>query len=213
MARKRVAAIIAAAGLSTRMGEPKQLLPWGDGTVLSTIIENLGRGGANPVICVVGHRSKEIANSIVHTDAITITNLAFREGEMLSSLQAGIQHIMDKLEPGSNLRFPGVLLSLGDQPQLPVPVVESIIAQADITPEAIIIPSFEMRRGHPIYLPRRFWKELQQLNHNQSLRVLLNRHTSAITYVNVHTDAILRDIDTPEEYATLRQKSCSQHDG
>jgi CTP:molybdopterin cytidylyltransferase MocA len=64
-----------------------------------------------------------------------------------------------------------------------------------------------MRRGHPFYLPAHLWPELVALSYDETLRTLLQRHHSAITYVNVTTDAILRDIDTPADYHALSTKN------
>lgn len=193
-----IAAVVAAAGRSTRMGEPKQLLPWGDSTVLGTVARNLASAGASPVICVVGHRADEMAAALGDAPATLLRNPDYLVGEMLSSYQAGVRHLLAASEPCL-----GTLLALGDQPHVPVEVIRQVIDQARATPEKIVIPSFEMRRGHPFYLPAHLWPELLALGQDETLRTLLQRNQSIITYVNVTTDAILRDIDTPADYRAL----------
>jgi molybdenum cofactor cytidylyltransferase len=196
-----IAAVVAAAGRSTRMGEPKQLLPWGDRTVLGAVALHLAEAGAQPVLCVVGHRATEMAAALGDAPAQLINNPDYLNGEMLSSYQAGVRHLL----AGADSHL-GALLALGDQPHVPVDVLRQVIAQARQTPELIVIPSYEKRRGHPFYLPAGLWQELLSLSYEESLRTLLQRHQESITYVNVGTDAILRDMDTPADYQALAAK-------
>ncbi len=199
----KVAAIIAAAGRSTRMGEPKQLLPWGDSTVLGTVARNLDAAGASPVLCVVGHRAEEMAAALGDAPAQLLRNPDYLQGEMLSSFQTGVRYLLSAANEHSGFACSGTLLALGDQPHIPVDVIQRVIEQSLRTPESIVIPSFEMRRGHPFYLPARLWADLLELSQTETLRTLLQRHQEVITYVNVESDAILRDIDTPADYKTL----------
>src|SRR5215203_2168984 len=177
---RSIAAIVAAAGRSTRMGEPKQLLPWGEHTVLGTVASNLAEAGAVPVLCVVGHRADEMAAALGDAPAQLLRNPHHLEGEMLSSYQVGVQSLL----PSPNLPL-GTLLALGDQPHIPVEVIQQVIAQARNTPNQIVIPSYEMRRGHPFYLPAHLWPELVALTQEETLRTLLQRHNTSVTYVNV----------------------------
>ena len=199
---KTIAAVIAAAGRSTRMGEPKQLLPWGARTVLGTVVDKLAEAGASPVLCVVGHRADEMATALGDAPALLIRNPDYLAREMLSSYQAGLRHLLEVATPCL-----GTLLALGDQPHIPVDVIRQVIEQARLIPEQIVIPSFELRRGHPFYLPAHLWPELVALSADETLRTLLQRHQALISYVNVTTDAILRDIDTPADYQALSQNS------
>lgn len=196
-----IAAIVAAAGQSTRMGEPKQLLPWGERTVLSTVIHNLAEAGASPVLCVVGHRADEMIASLGDAPAHLLRNPDYLVAEMLSSYQVGIRHL-------STLAILplGTLLALGDQPHIAPDIIRQVVAQARTSPDQIVIPSFEMRRGHPFYLPAILWPEILALSADETLRTLLKKHQASITYVNVTTDAILRDIDTPADYQALSSK-------
>jgi len=195
-----VAAIIAAAGRSQRMGEPKQLLPWGSSTVIATVVTNLTAAGATPILCVTGHRHKEIASALTATAAETHYNEAHATTEMLCSYQTGLQALMARSATGA-------ILALGDQPHIPIAVLQSIVAQAKASPEQIVIPSYAMRRGHPFYVPRRLWHEIIALAQDDTLRTVMNRHGAAIVYVTVDDDAILRDMDTPEAYAELRARN------
>lgn len=196
-----IAAIIAAAGRSRRMGEPKQLLPWGESTVIATVVNNLATAGATPIYCVTGHRADEIASALTATPARICYNPQFTTTEMLRSYQTGINALLAHDE------VRGTLLALGDQPHMPVATLAQVITQAEQSPDRIVIPSHNMRRGHPFYIPRPLWPEILALGEDETLRIILKRHETIITYVNVDDDAILRDMDTPEAYAALRQQA------
>lgn len=193
----QVAAIIAAAGLSRRMGAPKQLLPWGERTVIATVVQNLSAAGASPVVCVVGHRQEEVRAALQGTAATIVFNPNYTTGEMLSSYQIGIDALTET-------QCTGALVALGDQPHIEAPLIRQVIEQARQTPQQLVIPSYHMRRGHPFYVPRQLWAALLALNGEATLRTLLVRHAEEIVYVNVDSDAILRDMDTPTDYANLK---------
>lgn len=203
--RTSIAAVIAAAGFSRRMGEFKQLLPWAEHTVIETVVANLVAANLAPVLCVVGHRGAEVAQALADSPALVLTNPDYHQAEMLRSYQVGVRHLSTHAPD-----VQGTLLALGDQPHIPVWVLQAIVAQAQDTPMQIVIPSHQMRRGHPIYLPRRFWPDLLALGVEDTLRDLLSRHSAGIHYVNVDTDAIRRDMDTPEEYAAIKQQTETQ---
>jgi molybdenum cofactor cytidylyltransferase len=200
-----IAAVIAAAGFSRRMGEFKQLLPWQGNTVIESVVANLHAAGAEPVICVVGYRGDEVAAVLCGSPTQIVQNPNYHVAEMLSSYQAGIRELLQG--GGAVVKPAGTLLALGDQPHIPVDVLALIIQQAQQTPDQIVIPSHQMRRGHPIYLPRSLWPDLLALTVDESLRDLLSRHADSILYVNVETDAIRRDMDTPADYAARRQET------
>ncbi len=193
-----IAAIVAAAGRSTRMGTPKQLLPWQGTTVLDAVVRHLDAAGAQPVVCVVGHRRAAMIDALADAPAVLVDNPGYLQGEMLNSYQAGVRYLQAAEFPAA-----GALLALGDQPHIPVAVLEAILCQARQTPGQIVIPRYEERRGHPIYLPAALWPELLALGRDETLRTLVVRHAETIVYVAVESDAILRDIDTPSDYQAL----------
>jgi len=199
-----IAAVVAAAGFSRRMGQFKQLLPWGESTVIRTVVDNLCAAGATPVVCVTGHRADEMAAALAGSPAQLIPNPDYVTGEMLTSYQAGINALHNSQFTTHNSQFSGALLSLADQPHIPAAIIRRVIDRARSTPDRIVIPSHQMRRGHPICLPRRLWPELLALPPDASLRDLLNCHTPEIDYVDVDTDAIRRDMDEWGEYERLR---------
>jgi molybdenum cofactor cytidylyltransferase len=203
-----VAAVVAAAGFSRRMGRFKQLLPWGENsTVIAAVVQNLAHAGTQPVLCVVGHRRQEVRAALQATGAWIVYNPQYRLGETLSSYQVGVQALLGQEGLPGRGDWCGSLLSLGDQPHVSTCVIEQLLAQCQVTPDRIVIPSHNRRRGHPIYLPARLWTELLALGENENLRHLVARHREEIVHVNVDTDDILRDLDTPQDYHEMYMRS------
>jgi len=194
-----VAAVVAAAGFSRRMGRFKPLLPWGRSTVIEASADALIGGGASPVLVVVGHRGAEIAERFAGATAGVVFNPDYARNEMLRSFQVGVEALLSENRP-----LGGSLLALGDQPHIPVAVVRSIIGYAAENADLIVVPSHNRRRGHPVFLPRRLFAELLRMKVGQSLRDLLNGHAEEIVYVDVEGDSVRRDMDLPAEYEALR---------
>lgn len=196
---KGVAAVVAAAGVSSRMGRFKPLLPWRYGTVIEAVAASLAEGGASPIIVVTGHRGAEIAEQLMGGPAKAVFNPDYRLNEMLRSYQVGVEVLCRKGEC-----VQGALLALGDQPHIPAGVIRQIIGRALVEPEAVVVPSFMQRRGHPVYLPKRVFSKLLGLSRGQSLRTLLHALSDRIVYETVDSDCVRRDMDVPAEYDSLR---------
>ncbi|MEZ4609830.1 MAG: NTP transferase domain-containing protein [Caldilineaceae bacterium] len=121
----QIAAVIAAAGQSRRMGRPKQLLPWGDVTVIAAVVDNLHAAGAAPVVCVIGHRSAELREALRDAPAVLVYNEEYQAREMIASYQAGVRWLQNE-----ETRYAGTLIALSDQPQIPATIIEQVLAAA-----------------------------------------------------------------------------------
>ena len=194
-----VAAVVPAAGFSSRMGRFKPLLPWRNGTVIESVVAGLVAGGASPVSVVTGHRGAEIAHCLAGGPAKIAFNPDYRRNEMLRSYQVGIAEMLETCLP-----VQGALLALGDQPHIPTEVIRQIIDWARAEPDAVVIPSHNRRRGHPVYLPEWSFSDLLKLETGQTLRDLLKEVNKEIVYVEVESDCVRRDMDVPAEYESLR---------
>ncbi|MFQ5611150.1 MAG: NTP transferase domain-containing protein [Anaerolineae bacterium] len=190
--RERVSAIVVAAGLSTRMGALKQLLPYGEHTVIEQIVSVLLECPLDEVIVVTGHERQAIEAGLAAWPVRCVFNPGYQAGEMLSSVQCGL------LALGSEVRV--ALIALGDQPQLEAAVVEQLIAAYRAGSGRLLIPSYYMRRGHPILIDRVYWPEILSLDTAKTLRDFINARAGEIHYLNVETDSVLRDMDTPKAY-------------
>lgn len=190
--RRPVAAIVLAAGKSSRMGQTKALLPWGRETVLEAIIRQLYAARLEHIVVVTGHDANRIAAIAERYGVQVVHNPDYERGEMLSSLQAGLRVLSE--------RYDGALIVLGDQPQLQSYVITRVLETYARGSKGIVIPSYELRRGHPVLFGRQHWRGLLELPAGSAPRDVVNANTDDIAYVNVTTDSILQDIDTPEDY-------------
>lgn len=190
---KSVSAIVVAAGLSTRMGEPKQLLPYGEHTVIEQVVSVLLECPLNEVVVITGHEREAIETQLAAWPVRSVFNPNYEAGEMLSSVQCGLSAL------GSGVQ--AALIVLVDQPQLEATVVQQLIDAYQEEAGCLVIPSFQMRRGHPILIDRAYWQEILALDpRKETLREVIVSHADEIHYVTVETNSVLRDMDTPEAY-------------
>ncbi len=223
MAVGEVAAVILAAGRSLRMGQVKINLPWpplvGQSdrlpdagqtdevqnelrmsytgrTVLGQVVATLMEAGMEAVLVVTGAAVPAERSKWEGLPVRLVHNPRYAEGEMLSSLQAGLRALPD--------RITAALVVLGDQPQIQAPVVRLLLEAHRSEPESLIVPSHQMRRGHPWLLPSRYWDEVLKLEFPDTLKDFLSAHSEQIHYVLVDTDSVLQDIDTPDDYLGYR---------
>ena len=92
------------------------------------------------------------------------------------------------------------LIGLGDQPHVQESSIRAICEAYETSGSSLIVPSFQMKRGHPWLVTRSLWKEILELRPPSTSRDFLNKYSDAIHYVTVDTPTILADLDTPEDY-------------
>lgn len=191
--------LILAAGESRRMGQPKMLLPCSGATIIETVAVTALASSAEEVVIVLGAMEESIRQAISHLPVVIAVNTEFRL-EMLSSIQCGIRG----LPPDTD----AVVLMLGDQPTVPVEVIEQVIAAWRSSGKGFVLPTYGGRRGHPLLIDLRYRDELLRLDPSAGMRAMLTAHGEDVLEVPVDAPAILTDIDTPEDYATLTGGSC-----
>ena len=187
-----ISAIILAAGQSKRMGEPKMLLPWGSSTVLGQVITTFQKAGLEDILVVTGGASLQVDEIVKGHGVRSIFNPEYAGGEMLSSLQLGLAAQKPETQ--------ATLIGLGDQPQVQAETVRQISETFLQSRARLIVPSFEMRRGHPWLIERSLWQELLEMKAPRTPRDFLNSHATEIRYIDVDTPSILADLDTPADY-------------
>jgi molybdenum cofactor cytidylyltransferase len=194
-----ISAVILAAGESKRMGQPKMLLPWGRVTVLGQVISTYQAAGVRDVLVVTGGSRGQVEEIVRQHGARSIFNEQFAGGGMLSSLQCGLE-LLSKEEA----EVEAALIGLGDQPQVQAGAIRQVCEAFQQRSARLIVPSFQMRRGHPWLVERSLWKEILDLQPPQSARDFLNRHAEEILYVACENSSILADLDTPQDYRNAR---------
>ena len=199
---KDIAAIILAAGLSTRMGRPKLLLAWKDKTIIWEVISTLSHAGIQEINVVIQKGQEELFN---HLRLLTgdyplkiIFNDPFHSEDMLTSIQVGLRAISPSQK--------AALITLGDQPLVQEKVVQLTCSTFKETNADIIIPSYQSKRGHPWLISQKLWPQFLGLKFPSTPRDFLNLHQEKIHYVLVNNPSILMDIDTPDDYEKFQPR-------
>lgn len=189
-----IAAIVLAAGQSRRMGRNKLLLPYGTSTVIETIVTEIAAcPQVGDLVVVTGHEHEQIAAQLSRHPARCVFNPDYSRTDMLASIQTGLRALSDEVT--------AALVALGDQPRIRREVVQQIVDAH--RPGAVIIPSHNMKRGHPIVIDRAWWPRILSLPPDGTLRDFTRTVEEQIRYVVVDDDSVLRDLDTPEDYAEM----------
>ena len=184
-----ISAIVLAAGKSTRMGRQKMLMPWGETTVLGKVTQTLQNAGVEDIVIVT---NKVMAHSIINLHPARLPLAINDNGEMLASMQAGLRALKPSAE--------AALICLGDQPQMEEGSVRSVCEAYSKSRSSLVVPSYQMRRGHPWLAAKALWDEILAMEEGRSMREFLTAHSDEIEYVNMDTPTILQDLDTPEDY-------------
>jgi molybdenum cofactor cytidylyltransferase len=190
---RRVTAVVLAAGRGRRMGRVKQLLPWGERTVLGQTVRTLQQSSVQEILVVTGHARADVEAEAVRLGVSTVHNPDYAAGEMISSLQTAVRALPANVD--------AVLVVLADQPMVPVAVIEQLLDAFRAHDVGLVAPFVGQRRGNPVLIERRHFAELLTLTTEQAPRHLLRRHEDGILAVDVGETAVLRDIDSPESYA------------
>lgn len=190
---RALAAVVLAAGLSSRMKENKLLLPWKNSTVIGWVVSQLVKAELIRIFVITG-RDANLVESLTSFPRVKhIYNECYADGEMLHSLQAGLKSLPDEVN--------AALVVLGDQPQIEIETIRLVTRAFEDNPNSkLILPSCQNRRGHPWIVARELWDEIISMEPPDNLRNFLQRHSGEITYVLVNTTTIFTDIDTPQDY-------------
>ncbi len=191
---RRVSAVVLAAGESRRMGTNKLLLPWGETTVLERTLGNVSASGVSETSVVVGHE-RELTGPPAEIYGRVLFNPDYATG-MLSSAQAAVRALGSSTE--------AMLVMLGDQPLVGPDIIDTLLAAYAAGPHGLVAPTYGGRRGNPVIIDRRYFAELLALPPEAAPRALLQRHPDDLLLVEVESDAILHDLDRPEDYERLR---------
>lgn len=199
--KKTVAAVILAAGLARRMGRPKQLLPWGNETILSQTVHNVLNSQIDDVTVVSGAYRAEVEAEAARCGVPVVFNPDYAGGEMLSSLQVGVRLLLTRpVVPD------GMLVMLGDLPFIVPTLIDQVVGAFRERPESLIAPHFDGRRGHPVIIGRSLFEELLALPAAGAPRDLFRKYPEQVFAVSVDSDVICKDIDTWEQYEKEKPK-------
>jgi molybdenum cofactor cytidylyltransferase len=194
--QSRVSAVVLAAGMSRRMGSPKQLLQVGGKTLLGNVLENLRGARLGEIILVLGASAREILEQNDATGLRVVLNDAF-EGGMGTSLRAGLAAV--------DARAEAALIVLADQPFVTAATFDRLIEQYREHRPQIALPIYKGFRGNPVLLDRSVFAEVMALTGDVGCRAIFGSHTENILKVPVEDIGVLLDIDTSADLSKLQQ--------
>ena len=187
-----IAGLILAAGESSRMGQDKALLTYGDRTFLEIVVATLHEAGMERVVVVLGHHAEQIQGAVTLEGAEIVINRDYARGQT-SSLQAGLR----ALESPS---LEAVVLCLVDHPLVSADTVRRLISSFRQSGAPVVIPTFRNQRGHPVVIGRALFEELKSLSPDEGANTVIRKHHDATTLVEVGDKGILIDVDNPDVY-------------
>lgn len=192
----RVAAIVLAAGRSSRLAPANKLLELIDGAPIVRRVAGIAlASGAGPVIVVTGFDAARVANAVHDLRVTIVHNATFEEG-LSSSLRAGLSALPSDSD--------GTLILLGDMPAIESSDLEALIAAfAAKDRQAICVPVRHGRRGNPVLWGAAYFAEMMSLSGDVGAKPLMARHTEHVTEVAAGSDGIFADVDTPSDLARL----------
>ena len=192
----RIAAIVLAAGLSSRMGSNKLLAPVEGRPMIRHAVEAALASAANPLLVVTGNDSAEVRAAIAPFSPLFVENPDFSKG-LSTSLRAGLKALPADCD--------GAIILLGDMPGISPTLLDKLIAAFDPAEDrAICVATRHGRRGNPVLWGRRFFPEMMAIEGDVGARHLVGQYADLVVEVEAADDGPLTDIDTPEALAAYR---------
>jgi xanthine dehydrogenase accessory factor len=196
--RAFVSGVILAAGASTRMGRPKQVLPFAGKPLLQHVIDAAAASALDEVVVVLGANAGEIRDALVlpaNGKARIVVNAGHAKG-LAESVRCGLAAVA--------ARASDVAILLGDQPRMSASLIDQVLAAHVAGGKPATRPVFgagdARTPGHPVVLSRALWPALRDLRGDEGARAVLTERPEQVNEVRIIAPA-LADIDTPEDYA------------
>ncbi len=190
-----IAVIILAAGESSRLGSPKQLLPYAGETLLQYTIQVALNTIARRVIVVLGAHEKLMKTATAYTGLHIVINREWKEG-MASSVRCGINELI-KTEPHTT----GAVILLCDQPFVTASLINALIDMNEKTGKAIIASRYVGTFGAPTFFHKSIFPELLRLEGDVGAKAIIRRHPDDVESVEFSKGNV--DIDTAADYGNL----------
>ncbi len=195
---KQIAAVILAAGASTRFGKPKQLLDWGGVPLLAHATDVALAAGLEPVIVVLGCQAEAARAALGTRPARAVMNWRWEEG-MSASVQMGLAALPPTTDAAIFLQC--------DQPLVTPGLLRALVACFEETGAPIVYPTRAGRRSTPVLFARRLFSELAAISGDEGGRSLITRYKKDVATVEVADSNLLTDVDTPADYEQLQASS------
>jgi len=194
---RAIAAVVLAAGRSSRMGGPNKLLAQiGGKPLVRHVVDAALASRARPVVVVTGHQRDKVEAALAGLPVKFVHNPHFADG-LGTSLKAGIAALPAEVD--------GAIVCLGDMPQVDAALIDRLIGAFDPDHGAlVVVPTIDGKRGNPVVWSRRFFPDLMTVEGDVGARYLIGRYTEAVAEVPLTGTAALTDVDTPEALEAVR---------
>lgn len=193
-----IAAVVLAAGASSRMGQPKLLLPLDGQPVVTHVARAVVASTAHPIVVVVNQETGTRLTPHVPEPCRVVVNPDARAG-MATSLRAGLAAAqVDAPQLG------GILVVLADQPLVRAAQLRRLVDHARIAPADLLASAYEGTRGTPVYFPRDYFAEIEALRGDEGGRSILARHVDALTLIGLGPSALALDLDVPQDFERIK---------
>lgn len=186
--------VILAAGASTRMGRPKQLLPYGRDSFLSHTVAVALASGCCPIVVVLGAYAEQVHSEVSQLPVRVVKNVQWAQG-MSTSIRTGIEAL--STEPD----LEAAVLMLCDQPFVSVQVINQLIRAYQVTGKSIVASEYAGTLGVPVLFKQTLFSELMALSSREGAKQIIRKYTHQAIGVPFSDGAI--DIDTPKDYEHL----------
>ncbi|MFO1019155.1 MAG: nucleotidyltransferase family protein [Planctomycetales bacterium] len=193
----RLFGLIPAAGHSRRMGAPKLLLPWGEGTIIGQVLRLLGHSPVAATVVVCRAADLPLQQEVLKAGGKLCLPDPDPE-EMRYSVQAGLKHLEESFRPQPD---DGWLLIPADHPLLSATLLEQLIHAWQSSTADVLVPTFRGHRGHPSLVRWRLAQRVPAIPADKGLNSLFRSPEVTVQEFPVEDDRILLDLDTPEDYA------------
>lgn len=199
---EHIAGVVLAAGGSTRLGQPKQLLDWRGEPFIRTVVNTALQANLWPLVVVTGAYASDVESALDGFDLIIAHNERWHEGQA-SSIRAALKTLSSNGDESRAKNPGGVVFLLADQPQVTSTVLRALTEEHARTMAPVIAPMVMDRRANPVLFDRVTFPDLMQLSGDVGGRGIFSRHR--IHYLPWHDEALLLDVDTLEDYKRLKE--------
>lgn len=203
MSGERIAAIVLAAGRSSRMGPHNKLLESIDGkTIIARVAEAATASGVDPVVVVTGFEAERIEAALRGLKVTMVHNPNYADG-MSTSIRAGLKALLANCD--------GALILLGDMPEVEASDLKALTAAfAHKGRDAICVPMRNSRQGNPVLWGASYFREMMDLTGDVGAKSLIARHAKHVIEVPLASNGIFADVDTPADLARLKSSSAAK---